>query len=146
MLPFSKPFSLQSTVYSGQNLIYKSTSFLPLESTIYSLLFIDYDLQIYRFLLKLDVDSTAQNEPNLQSTFDVPPPHHGYHSLEIRNTILYLFFHFSIGCYACVYKYGIKEEQKTHITPYHMNQIIQFLMVLFQLMTGFFCTFCTYTF
>ena len=74
VLPFSKPFSLQSTAYSGQNLVYKSTTFLPLESTIYSLLFMDYDLQIYRFLLKLDVDSTAQNEPNLQSTFDVPPP------------------------------------------------------------------------
>ena len=71
MLPFSKPLSLQSTAYSGQNLVYKSTSFLPLESTIYSLLFIDYDLQIYRFLLKLYVDSTAQNEQNLQSTFDV---------------------------------------------------------------------------
>ena len=53
-------------------------------------------------------------------------------------TFLDLLFLLFIWCYAFIYKFCIREELKTHFTPYHMNQIIQWSSdVLFDLMTWF---------
>jgi len=54
--------------------IYKSTTFPIDKSTINSSVLINFDLQIYNFLTKINVDSTAQNDLNLQFTFGVAPP------------------------------------------------------------------------
>ena len=56
--------------------IYKSTTFPLGQSTIYSSVLINFDLQIYNFLTKINVDSTARNDLNLQSTFGVAPPYY----------------------------------------------------------------------
>ena len=62
------------TILNVQISIYKSTTFRLCKSTFYISVLINFDIQIYNFLAKINVDSTAQNDLNLQSTFGVAPP------------------------------------------------------------------------
>ena len=62
------------TILNVQISIYKSTTFRLCKSTFYISVLINFDIQIYNFLTKINVDSTAQNDLNLQSTFGVVPP------------------------------------------------------------------------
>ena len=67
--------------------IYKSTTFPLGQSTIYSSVLINFDLQIYNFLTKINVDSTAQNDLNLQSTFGVAPPYEDHLTVVVVNNV-----------------------------------------------------------
>ena len=80
---FKSTGSLGKFKYTGSLGKFKSTTFPLCQYTIYSSVLKNFDLQIYNFFTKLNLNSTGQNGINLQYTFIVahatlPQPRRGW--------------------------------------------------------------------
>ena len=65
--------NLKSTTFNNKKTAYKSTTFNFFQLTINNWYKEMYDLQIYNFWTLKVVDSTTQNNPNLQPTINDLP-------------------------------------------------------------------------